>query len=63
MSNGFRDGPTLDIIAALVTSVWAASMIVDMYSKSYTPPLMTHFILMLAVGMVFGIKKGSGTQS
>lgn len=50
---------TLDWVAALVTGVWASSMIVDMFSDKYTPPLMTHLILMIVVGFVFGFKKRS----
>lgn len=52
-----KQDQVLDYLAAIVTGIWAASMIVDMFSDKYTPPLMTHLILMLVVGFVFGFKK------
>ena len=47
---------TSNIIAVVVTAVWAVSMVLDMVSNGYQPPPMIHFSLLSTVGAIFGFK-------
>lgn len=45
-----------DIIAVVVTAIWAASMVADAVSVSYAPPLLIHFSMLTTVGLIMGFK-------
>lgn len=50
-------------IAAVVTGVWAISMIVDMIpAADYEPPIGIYPALMLVLGAVFGLKIVKGND-
>lgn len=45
------------ILAIVVTTVWAVSMVVDMIPQAnYEPPVAIYPALMLVLGAVFGVK-------
>lgn len=48
------------IIALTVTLVWAASMLVDAFSKTYQPPVFIHACLLATVGFILGFRRGRG---
>lgn len=43
-------------IAGLVATVWAASMLGDVFVKAYDPNPMVHAAMMLVLGTVFGVQ-------
>lgn len=45
-----------NLVAIVVVGVWAISMIVDMISQSYDPPVGIYPALMLVLGGVFGVR-------
>lgn len=52
----------MSTIALIVVSVWAVSMVVDMVSVSYDPPVGIYPALMVVLGGLFGYRlvKGDG---
>lgn len=41
-------------LAAVITTAWAVSFIVDILDKSYEPPASVHALMLLVAGAVFG---------
>jgi len=53
-----KDERVAEIIALTVTLVWAASMLVGAFSKSYRPPVLIHASLLTTVGIILGFRHG-----
>lgn len=52
------------IIASVVVTIWAISMLVDMIPQAnYEPPVAIYPALMLVLGGIFGIKIVRGDKS
>ncbi len=49
-------------IAVWVAFVWGAGFLADIVSKSYSPPLALHGVMMAVVGVALGIGSKSGEQ-
>lgn len=53
-------------VALIVVIVWAVSMVVDMFSSTYDPPVGIYPALMVVLGGLFGYRlvkgEGSGPQ-
>jgi hypothetical protein len=45
---------TIRFIAVVITVVWAASVIADIISQSYSPPVELHAIMGILAGALFG---------
>lgn len=48
------------IIALMVVSIWALSMVVDMFSTTYDPPVGIYPALMVVLGGLFGYRLVKG---
>lgn len=54
-----------NLIALVVTAVWAASFLADIALKSYEPPASLHAIMMVVAGAAFAgtVVKKNGSES
>lgn len=52
----------MNVIALIVVTIWAASMVVDMFSASYQPPIGIYPALMVVLGGLFGYRLVKGDE-